>query len=141
VTKLIIPSYKKFLPLLHSFVAVSIEVFEISEILEKVELCTEEAFVYLLNNSYQDEAGEIEISISIDETDFILSFLDRGLPIDIILPDTFTAVDGPESIETEKLELLLINRFSDRTEWLNHGKQGGDHVQTGYCPSFLTEGE
>ena len=40
VTKLIIPSYKKFLPLLHSFVAVSIEVFEISEILEKVELCT-----------------------------------------------------------------------------------------------------
>ena len=93
VTKLIIPSYKKFLPLLHSFVAVNIEVFEISEILEKVELCTEEAFVYLLNNSYQDEAGEIEISISIDETDFILSFLNRGLPIDIILPDTFTAVD------------------------------------------------
>jgi len=120
--QLVIPSYKNFLPLLNSFVTVSSEVFDIRELKEKIELCAEEAFMYLLKNSYSEEEGDIEIRIEIDQTYFILSFTDSGLPIDISF--TQTAVHDIDSIETEGLELLLIKKFTHKAEWLNHGKEG-----------------
>ena len=121
--KLIIPSYKKFLPLLNSFINVSTEVFDIMEIRNNIELCAEEAFIYLLHNSYQDEEGDIEISIETNETHFILSFTDMGLPIEITFPEKRTKEDIYD-IKVQELELLLIKRFSHKTEWLNHGKEG-----------------
>ena len=121
--KLVIPSYKKFLPLLNSFINVSTEVFDIMEIRNNIELCAEEAFIYLLNNSYQDEEGDIEISIETNETHFILSFTDMGLPIEITFPEKRTKEDI-YNIKVQELELLLIKRFSHKTEWLNHGKEG-----------------
>jgi len=120
--KLIIPSYKKFLPLLNSFINVSSEVFDVRQIQDKIELCAEEAFIYLLRNSYRDEEGDIEISIEVNERYFILSFIDSGLPIDIDFPQT--AVEGIQSIDTQTLELLLIKKFSHMAEWINHGKAG-----------------
>jgi len=120
--QLVIPSYQKFLPLLNSFITVSCDVFEIVEIREKIELCCEEAFVYLLKNSYKEEPGDIEINIALSERYFTLSFVDRGLPIDIAL--TQTAFTDIESIDAAGLELLLIQRFSYKAEWLNHGKNG-----------------
>ncbi|BAF71823.1 ATP-binding protein [Sulfurovum sp. NBC37-1] len=120
--KLIIPSYKKFLPLLNSFVNVSSEVFDVRQIQDKIELCAEEAFVYILRNSYRDEEGDIEISIEISERYFILSFIDKGLPIEISFPQK--TADGLQSIDTQTLELLLIKKFSHKAEWLNHGKEG-----------------
>jgi len=120
--RLVIPSYKKFLPLLNSFITVSCDVFEITEIRDKIELCCEEAFVYLLKNSYQEETGDIEIEMALSERYLTLSFVDRGLPIDISLTQTmFTDI---ESIDAEGLELLLIKQFSYKAEWLNHGKEG-----------------
>lgn len=120
--QLVIPSYKKFLPLLSSFIEVSIEVFNMKEIQNHIELCAEEAFIYLLNNSYREEQGDVEITIDITETYFILSFTDRGLPIDISLHQTtFKDID---SIDIEALELLLVQKFSHKAEWINHGKGG-----------------
>jgi len=121
--KLIIPSYKIFLPLLNSFINVSTEVFDILKIKNDIELCAEEAFIYLLNNSYQEEEGDIAISIEINETHFILSFTDIGLPIEITFPEKRTKEDI-YNIKIQELELLLIKRFSHKTEWLNHGKEG-----------------
>ena len=66
--KLVIPSYKKFLPLLNSFVNVSTKVFDIDPIKNNIELCAEEAFIYLLKNSYLEEEGDIEITIVMNET-------------------------------------------------------------------------
>jgi len=120
--QLVIPSYKKFLPLLNSFINVSSEVFEIQEIKDKIELCSEEAFMYILKNSYRDEQGDIEVTIELTETHFILSFLDEGLPIDISF--TQTAVKNIDSVDTEGLELLLIKKFSHKAEWINLGKKG-----------------
>jgi len=120
--QLVIPSYKKFLPLLNSFINVSSEVFEIQEIKDKIELCSEEAFMYILKNSYREEQGDIEVKIEITETHFILSFLDKGLPIDISFSQT--AVKDIESVDTEGLELLLIKKFSHKAEWVNLGKKG-----------------
>jgi len=120
--QLIIPTYKKFLPLLSSFIHVSSEVFDIQEIKDKIELCAEEAFIYILKNSYREEQGDIQINIEISETHFILSFIDKGLPIDISFPQT--AVKDIDSIDTEGLELLLIKKFSHKAAWLNHGKEG-----------------
>ena len=120
--QLVIPSYKKFLPLLNSFINVSSDVFEIHEIKEKIELCAEESFIYILKNSYREEQGDIEIKIELNETHFILSFFDKGLPIDISFSQT--AVKDIDSVDTEGLELLLIKRFSHKAEWINHGKEG-----------------
>ena len=120
--KLIIPSYKKFLPLLNSFINVSSEVFDVLQIQDKIELCAEEAFLYILRNSYQDEQGDIEISIEINERYFVLSFIDSGLPIDIAF--TNAAEVTLHSEDTKILELLLIKQFSHKTEWINHGKEG-----------------
>jgi len=120
--QLVIPSYQKFLPLLNSFIHVSSDVFEIQEIKDKIELCAEEAFIYILKNSYREEQGDIEVNITLNETHFILSFIDKGLPIDISFSQT--AVNDIDSIDTEGLELLLIKRFSHKAEWLNLGKKG-----------------
>jgi len=120
--RLVIPSYQKFLPLLNSFITVSCDVYEIETIRDRIELCSEEAFVYLLRNSYQEESGDIEINMALSERYLTLSFIDKGLPINISLPQTvFTDLD---SIDTEGLELLLIKQFSHKAEWLNHGKEG-----------------
>ena len=121
--KLIIPSYKKFLPLLNSFIYVSTKVFNIEPIRNNIELCAEEAFVYLLKNSYPEEEGDIGITIEMNETHFILSFTDVGLPIDITFPQSQIGTDI-QSVNIEGLELLLIKRFSHKAEWLNHGKAG-----------------
>jgi GNAT superfamily N-acetyltransferase len=120
--RLVIPSYQKFLPLLNSFITVSCNVFHLEEIREKIELCGEEAFIYILNNSYREERGDIEIAITLNERYFILSFIDRGLPINIALPQN--TVKDIDSIDREMLELLLIKRFSYQAAWLNHGKEG-----------------
>jgi len=120
--RLLIPSNKKFLPLINSFIDVSTEVFGIREIRERIELCAEEAFVYLLKNSYEEEEGELEIRIEIDQRHFVLSFIDKGLPIDIAFPSL--EIKGPDSIDPEGLELLLIKKFSHKAEWINHGKEG-----------------
>jgi RimJ/RimL family protein N-acetyltransferase len=120
--KLVIPSYKKFLPLLSSFITVSTKVFDAQEIKNNIELCAEEAFIYILKNSYQEENGDIEITIEINDTHFILSFIDTGLPIDIAFPKQVK--QGLASIEIAELELILIKRFSNKAEWLNHGKGG-----------------
>jgi len=121
--KLVIPSYKKFLPLLNSFIDVSTGVFDIEPLRSSIELCAEEAFVYLLKNSYSEEKGDIEISIEINESHFILSFTDMGLPIDISFSRKSADADI-QTINMEGLELLLIKRFSHKAEWLNHGKEG-----------------
>ncbi|WP_294956090.1 GNAT family N-acetyltransferase [Sulfurovum sp.] len=120
--KLIIPSYKKFLPLLNSFINVSSEVFDVHQIQDKIELCAEEAFVYILKNSYRGEEGDIEISIEVNERYFILSFIDSGLPIDIAFPSV--SAKSIQSVDTQTLELLLIKQFSHKAEWINHGKEG-----------------
>jgi len=105
--QLVIPSYKKFLPLLNNFISVSSEVFEIQEIRDKIELCAEEAFIYILKNSYREEQGDIEIKIEINETHFVLSFTDKGLPIDISFPKA--AAYTIDTVDAEGLELLLIH--------------------------------
>ena len=120
--KLIIPSYKKFLPLLNSFINVSSEVFDVHQIQEKIELCAEEAFLHLLRNSYKEEQGDIEISIELNERYFVLSFIDSGLPIDITFSPA--AEITLQSEDTQILELLLIKQFSHKAEWINHGKDG-----------------
>jgi len=120
--QLVIPSYKKFLPLLNNFISVSSEVFEIQEIKDKIELCAEEAFIYILKNSYREEQGDIEIKIEINETHFVLSFTDKGLPIDISFPKA--AAYTIDTVDAEGLELLLIKKFSHKAEWINHGKEG-----------------
>ncbi len=120
--QLVIPSYKKFLPLLGSFVNVSAEVFGVEEIREKIELCAEEAFVHLLERSYREERGDIVIGIEVDERYFLLSFLDRGLPIDITFPQS--AAQDMDSVDAEGLQLLLIQQFTFKAEWINRGKEG-----------------
>ena len=70
--------------MLNSFITVSCNVFYLEEIREKIALYSEEAFIYILNNSYREERGDIEIAITLNERYFILSFIDRKM-LEILL--------------------------------------------------------
>jgi len=123
-SKLVIDSNKKFLPMLQCFVMENIKLFHLLNLSEKLMLCSEEAFIYILNTSFRSEDGELSIDITVNEFYLILSFKDKGLPFDISLTQDYKIEESLQNISTDGLELFLMKQFSSKIEWLNHGNRG-----------------
>ncbi len=112
-----------FLRLVQSFIAESAKLAGFGdEALKKFRLIAEEAFVYILKTSFdENEKGVIEIQSNIEPLYFSLSFLDKGLPFLNKLND--------ENI-INHMELLVLKNNCDKIEWINHGKKGKEFKLT-----------
>ena len=123
-SRLIIDSSKKFLPMLQCFIMENAKLFHLLTLSEKLMLCSEEAFVYIVNTSFKDETGDISVEIDMDESYLILSFKDKGMPFDVSLAKDYKVEESFATASTDGLELFLMKQFSSQVEWLNHGSEG-----------------
>ncbi len=121
-----IPNKVETLLILQSFVVESARVYELpKDLLEHLKLVSEEAFLYILTNSfYPNEISEITITTDIDNFHFKLSFFDKGLPFDSSSTKEYTLVKDIELLDTEGLELFIIKQYVNHVQWINHGSKG-----------------
>ncbi len=101
------------LRVIQKFIVEAAKVFGFSEQNSaKFELIAEEAFLYVLRFLENDQ--KVNISTSLDEKYFIVSFVDKGAPF--YRPE--------KEDELKQANLALIKANCDRVLWLNHGKEG-----------------
>jgi len=123
MTTLIVPNTYQYIYLLQAFVIENAKLYGLDkkEILSKLELVCEEAFSYLIKNSFEEnEKKDIKVKISKDSSSFIISFFDQGLPFDNTLEKKYDV----SKLSAEGLELFLIKKYTDHIVWINHGSQG-----------------
>jgi anti-sigma regulatory factor (Ser/Thr protein kinase) len=133
MSTLIIPNDFIYLPMLQSFVLENIKLKNLDKkFSSKLQLVCEEAFVYVLKNSFEEkEKAPVKIKIHIKNSLFILSFFDKGLPFDSSLSKEYKI----ENFSAQELELFLIKEYSDSVEWINHGSDGKEFRLTFEIPS------
>ncbi len=119
---LIVPNDSIYVPMLQSFVLESTKLEKLDKKLSsKLQLVCEEAFLYVLKNSFEEgEEASIKIETKRENSFFILSFFDKGLPFDASLSKEYKI----ENFSAEGLELFLIKEYSDSVKWINHGNKG-----------------
>lgn len=111
---------------LQSFVVESAKVFHLpNNLLERLKLVSEEAFLHVLKNSFAPgESSYIRVTTKVSSLHFKLSFFDKGLPFDSSLAKEYHPDADISNIDTEGMELFLIRQFADIVEWINHGYKG-----------------
>ncbi len=121
-----IPNKIEMLLVLQSFVVESAKVFHLPDnMLKRMKLVSEEAFMHVLKNSFAPgESSHIRVTTKVNSLHFKLSFFDKGLPFDSTLAKEYHPDAGISNIDTEGMELFLIRQFVDHVEWINHGKKG-----------------
>jgi anti-sigma regulatory factor (Ser/Thr protein kinase) len=119
--------------MLQSFVVHSAELARMDkEFFPRLQLVCEEAFVYVLSNSFDEgEEDFVKVQIDIKNSYFRLSFFDKGLPFDSSLSQDYHIDD----FSTDGLELFLIKEYSDSVEWINHGSEGKEFRLSFEIPS------
>ena len=119
---LTIPNDTSYIPMLQSFVSHSARLAKLDEkFLPRLQLVCEEAFVYVLKNSFEEnEDALVKIETNLKNYHFTLSFFDEGLPFDLSLSKDYKVDD----FSTDGLELFLIKKYTDKVEWVNHGNKG-----------------
>jgi serine/threonine-protein kinase RsbW len=117
LAKLSIPANITYLTALQGLTKTIFSWFHFSaEQLQNIELIVEEAFVSVIENSFEpDEYGTVNYSISYHPGKLIISFEDKGLPVD---------VEKLEHQESSALSLLLIKHLADEFKFVNLGKDG-----------------
>jgi len=121
-----IPNQVNMLLVLQSFVVESAKVYQLpNELLERLKLVSEEAFLHILKTSFSpNEQSFVKVSTDIDDLQFFLSFFDTGLPYDSSLTKEYQPETDISQLSTEGMELFLIKQFVDTVEWINHGSKG-----------------
>ncbi|MBE0650517.1 MAG: ATP-binding protein [Bacteroidales bacterium] len=121
-----IPNKVEMLQVLQSFVVESAKVYNLPDnLLEKLKLISEEAFLQVIKNSFSpNEESSVKINIQADDFYFQLSFFDKGLPYDESLAREYHPVTDIDSFDAEGMELFLIRQYVDNVEWINHGHDG-----------------
>ncbi len=111
---------------LQAFVVESAKVFHLpNNMLERLKLVSEEAFLHVLKNSFApDESSHIRVTTKVGSLYFKLSFFDKGLPFDSSLAKEYRPDADINNMDTEGMELFLIRQFADHVEWINHGYKG-----------------
>jgi serine/threonine-protein kinase RsbW len=83
----------------------------------EIELAAEEALINIINYSYPERPGEIEINCKLDGCSFIIELIDAGIPFDVTsLPDPDITAD----IDDRKiggLGVFLLKRVMDRVDY------------------------
>lgn len=130
---LIIPNNKIYIPMLQSFIVESAKLAKFDEeFLSKLQLVSEEAFVYIITTSFEeDEKAEVKIKTDIENSYFRVAFFDEGLPFDASLSKEYK----PEDFSTQALGFFLIKQYSDNVEWVNHGIKGKEFRLSFKLPS------
>ena len=125
-SKLTVNNNLSYLPISKSFIQSMLDttVFN-SDMKSKILLVSEEAFCHLVETAYEpDEIGEITISVN-TESNFSISFFDKGLPFDPSLIKEYNPDDNlTDDIEKESLGIFLIKEIADEVSWINLGKKG-----------------
>ncbi len=126
MTELQLPNQTEMLLVLQSFVVESARIYNLPEAtLQHLKLISEEAFLHILKNSFNPgELSTIKVVADVDDSYFILSFFDKGLPFDISLAKQYHPETDVNAVDTEGMELFLIKQFADKVEWINHGSGG-----------------
>jgi len=133
MSALIVPNNLMYLAMLQSFVLENAKLKKLNDKFSlKLQLVCEEAFVYVLKNSFEkDEKDLVRVEVDIKNSQFILSFFDKGLPFDSSLSKEYKI----ENFSAQELELLLIKEYSDSVRWVNHGSDGKEFRLTFEIPS------
>ncbi len=126
MTELQLPNQTGMLLVLQSFVVESARVYNLPEnMLQHLRLISEEAFLHILKNSFNPgELSTIKVVADVDDSYFILSFFDKGLPFDSSLAKQYHPEADVDAVDTEGMELFLIKQYADKVEWVNHGSGG-----------------
>ena len=126
MTELQIPNRTEMLLVLQSFVVESAKLYRFSEkTLQRFRLIAEEAFLHILKTSFNPgELSTVRVTARNDDTYFMLSFFDKGLPFDSSLVREYRPKQDINALDTAGMELFLIKQFADKVEWVNHGSEG-----------------
>jgi len=127
ISKLTICSDAMFIPQAQEFVLHHARFFgfEKNE-LKKLELITEEALLNTIENSFEKtEYGNIDIKIIYKPGEFIISFEDKGIPLDF---------KKLENQENSSIGILLMKNLADEFHFVNLGKDGKRLELTKYLP-------
>jgi anti-sigma regulatory factor (Ser/Thr protein kinase) len=81
----------------------------------RLELVVEEACVNVIENAFEDEIGNFDISVLRRPGQIVISVEDRGLPLDI------KKLEGDQE---SGLGVVLMKAFADEVHYLNLGRQG-----------------
>lgn len=117
LAELKIPANISYLPLLQNLATTIAKWLGFQETHNNnIELIVEEAFVSIVENSFDpEEFGEIRFFVRFQPGKFILSFEDKGLPVD---------VNMLEKQEQSALGILIIKHLADEFKFINLGKDG-----------------
>jgi len=127
ISKLTICSDAMFIPQAQEFVLHHARLFGFEQKeLKKLELITEEALLNTIENSFEkSELGDIDIKIIYKPGEFIISFEDKGIPLDF---------KRLENHENSSIGILLMKNLADEFHLVNLGKEGKRLELTKYLP-------
>jgi serine/threonine-protein kinase RsbW len=92
-----------------------------TERINKIELAIEELLVNILNYSYPDKIGDVEVSYSFyNSSDFIVKIVDMGIPFNPLL---LNKADVSSSLEERKaggLGIYFVKKIVDNIEYRHY---------------------
>jgi anti-sigma regulatory factor (Ser/Thr protein kinase) len=96
------------------------------ERLTKIELAVEEALANICQYAYLDDAGEVEIRCTRDETQrFLIEFIDAGKPFNIL---TLPAPDLTADLEHRQVGGLGVSLIHAMVDKVNYRRQGDRNI-------------
>lgn len=91
----------------------------------QIELALEEVITLVMKNAFPNgEHSEFEIQITDDGSGISVAILDQGLPWDLRLESNFQPDADLEHQTGEGLSSFLIEKLTDRFEFINRGRDG-----------------
>jgi serine/threonine-protein kinase RsbW len=85
--------------------------------INKIELAAEEAWVNICSYAYPEQSGDVEIICRVEGNDFIIEFIDDGIPFDISsVPDPDVTADT-NTRKIGGLGILLIKKMADEVRY------------------------
>ena len=91
------------------------------ERINKIELAIEELLVNILNYSYPDKIGDVEVSYSFNNSSgFIVKIVDMGIPFNPLL---LSEADISSSLEERKaggLGIYFVKKIADNIEYRHY---------------------
>jgi serine/threonine-protein kinase RsbW len=79
----------------------------------EIQVAVEEALVNVINYAYKDREGDVEVTCTLDDENFIIEIIDSGFPFDLLsLQDPDISLDVSER-NIGGLGIYLIKRLID----------------------------
>ncbi len=135
--RLKIPAHSLFLETALSFITNMAKTVDFSrEEVEQIRLAAEEAITNVIKHGYgEDPESSFEIVCTITPHQLEISIREKGRPFFPETVEPFTPERLKRTGDTSGIGIFLIQRFMDRVEFRNRGREGKETVLVKFIPS------